>query len=148
MVKLNPNVSSARRKQRKAHFASAPHERRRRMASTLSAELRTKYNVRSIPVRKDDEVMVLRGEHKGKQGKVLQVKRQKWCINIEKITREKQNGATVNIPINPSNVVIQKLKMNGSRKKILDRKAQGKISSTSKGDKFSEEAVSAMSTVD
>jgi len=120
------------------------------MSSTLSAELRSKFKVRSIPVRKDDEVMVLRGEHKGKQGKVLQVKRSKWCIHIEKITREKQNGATVHIPIHPSNVVVQKLKINGSRKQILDRKAAGRAASSTKntGDKFSEEAVSAMSTVD
>ena len=48
--------------------------------------------VRSIPVRKDDEVMVVRGTFKGREGKVVQVYRRKWVIHVERITREKVNG--------------------------------------------------------
>lgn len=48
--------------------------------------------VRSIPVRKDDEVQVVRGSFKGREGKVIQVYRRKWVIHIEKLTREKANG--------------------------------------------------------
>ena len=33
--------------------------------------------VRSVPVRKDDEVMVVRGTYKGQEGKVVQVYRRK-----------------------------------------------------------------------
>ena len=45
------------------------------MSAPLSKELRTKYNVRSLPVRKDDEVIVSRGHQKGQQpGKVIQVR--------------------------------------------------------------------------
>ena len=41
------------------------------MSAPLSKELRTKHNVRSLPIRKDDEVMVVRGHFKGQQtGKV------------------------------------------------------------------------------
>ena len=35
------------------------------MSSPLSKELRQKYNVRSIPIRKDDEVQVNRGRYRG-----------------------------------------------------------------------------------
>jgi large subunit ribosomal protein L26e len=43
------------------------------MSSTLSKVLRQKYNVRSMPIRKDDEVLVVRGHYKGQQvGKVVQ----------------------------------------------------------------------------
>ena len=51
--------------------------------------------VRSMPVRKDDEVTVVRGTFKGREGKVVQVWRKKYVIHIERITREKANGATV-----------------------------------------------------
>ena len=49
--------------------------------------------VRSMPVRKDDEVSVVRGTYKGREGKVIQCYRKKWVIHIDRITREKQSGA-------------------------------------------------------
>jgi ribosomal protein uL24 len=48
-----------------------------------------------MPVRKDDEVTVVRGTFKGREGKVVTVWRKKYVIHIERITREKANGATV-----------------------------------------------------
>ena len=45
-----------------------------------------------MPVRKDDEVTVVRGTYKGREGKVVTVYRKKWVIHIERITREKVNG--------------------------------------------------------
>jgi large subunit ribosomal protein L26e len=37
---------------------STSHVRRKIMSSPLSKDLRQKYNVRSMPIRKDDEVQV------------------------------------------------------------------------------------------
>jgi large subunit ribosomal protein L26e len=62
------------------------------MSSSLSKELRKKYGVRSVPVRKDDEVLVVRGRHKGQKGKVLQVYRKRWAIYIDKLTNTKADG--------------------------------------------------------
>lgn len=45
-----------------------------------------------MPIRKDDEVTVVRGSFKGREGKVIQVYRKKWVIHIERISREKVNG--------------------------------------------------------
>ena len=64
----------------------------------------------------------VRGTFKGREGKVVQVWRKKYVIHIERITREKANGATVNVGINTSNCVITKLKLDKDRKKILERK--------------------------
>ncbi|ONK81657.1 uncharacterized protein A4U43_C01F31550 [Asparagus officinalis] len=91
-----------------------------------------------MPIRKDDEVLVVRGTYKGRDGKVVQVYRRKWVIHVERITREKVNGSTVNVGINPSKVVITKLKLDKDRKALLDRKAADKA----KG-KFSAEEVAA-----
>lgn len=48
--------------------------------------------VRSLPVRKGDEVMVVRGAFKNREGKVETCYRRKFVIHIERITREKANG--------------------------------------------------------
>ena len=45
-MKFNPNVSSSRRKSRKAHFGATSVERRVRMSSQLSKDLFQKYHVR------------------------------------------------------------------------------------------------------
>jgi len=50
--------------------------------------------VNAVPIRKDDEVQVVRGTFKGREGKVTAVYRRKWVIHIERITREKVNGAS------------------------------------------------------
>ena len=57
-MKFNKLVSSTRRKNRKRHFNAPSHVRRKIMSSPLSKDLRQKYNVRSMPIRKDDEVQV------------------------------------------------------------------------------------------
>ena len=146
MVKFNDQVSSSRRKQRRAHFSSDSAARRERMAAPLNSELRAKHGVRSLPVRKDDEVLIIRGDHKGREGKVVQVYRKKWAIYVDKVTREKANGTTVQIPVNASKVVLTKLRLDRARKASIERKSKAKGTST-KG-KHSEGSVSTMSTVD
>merc|ERR1712228_354630 len=133
-MKLNKHVSSDRSKSRKRHFTAPSHIRRRLMSAPLSKELRTKYGVRSMPIRKDDEVQVTRGHYKGQQvGKVVQCYRKKYVVYIERIQREKANGAQVYVGIHPSKVVIVKLKMDKDRKKILERKARPRADDKGKG---------------
>lgn len=111
------------------------------MTSPLSKELRQKYNVRSMPIRKDDEVQVVRGHFKGQQvGKVVQVYRKKFVVYIERIQREKANGNSVYVGIHPSKCVIVKLKMDRDRKKIIDRRAKGRLAALGKDKgKYTEE---------
>ncbi len=45
-MKYSPNVSSSRRKSRKAHFTAPSHVRRVLMTAPLSKELQAKYKVR------------------------------------------------------------------------------------------------------
>jgi|TARA_B100001173_G_scaffold242429_1_gene212365 large subunit ribosomal protein L26e len=94
-MKFNPNVSSSRRKSRKAHFTAPSSERRKIMSASLSQELKKQHNCRSIPVRKEDEVRIVRGSFKGKEGKVVQVYRKKWVIHVDKVTRDKVNGTFI-----------------------------------------------------
>merc|ERR1712177_205059 len=104
-MRFNSNVSSSRRKQRKRHFEAPSHIRRRLMSAPLSKELRQKYNVRSMPIRKDDEVQITRGQYKSQQlAKVISVYRKRWVIYVERVQREKANGTTVPVGISASKV--------------------------------------------
>ncbi|EAW54297.1 hCG32861 [Homo sapiens] len=88
-MKFNPFVNLDRSKNRKRHFHAPLHVHRKIMSSPLSKELRQKYNVRSTPIRKDDEVQVVQGHYKGQQiGKVVQVYRKKDVIYTEQVQRE------------------------------------------------------------
>ncbi|RWW41647.1 hypothetical protein BHE74_00052855 [Ensete ventricosum] len=57
----------------------------------------------------------------------------------ERITREKVNGSTVN----PSKVVIPKLKLDKDRKALLDRKARGRAADKAKGKLSADEVAAA-----
>ncbi|RYO89669.1 hypothetical protein DL766_004067 [Monosporascus sp. MC13-8B] len=126
MTKVQSSVSSSRRKSRKAHFSAPSSVRRVIMSAPLSKELREKYNVRSIPIRKDDEVEIVRGSNKGREGKVISVYRLKYQIHVERVTRDKASGQSVPLGIHPSKVVIKKLKLDKDRENILERVKAGR----------------------
>ncbi|KAL9107395.1 MAG: hypothetical protein Q9227_007679 [Pyrenula ochraceoflavens] len=100
------------------------------MSAPLSKELREKHNVRSVPVRKDDEVQIIRGTNKGREGKITSVYRLKYVVHVERVNREKSNGQSVPIGIHPSKVVVTKLKLDKDRERILERKGKGREAKT------------------
>ena len=135
IMKYSKTVSSSRRKNRKAHFTAHSEARRKLMSAALSKELQARHSsssgagggstVRSMPVRQDDEVAVVRGIYKTREGKVVAVFRKKMVVHIERLVREKSNGATVYVGIPASNLVITKLKMDKDRKAKLEAKSAG-----------------------
>lgn len=84
------------------------------------------YQVRSIPIRKDDEVMITRGSNKGREAKVTSVYRLKYVVHLERVSREKSNGQSVPIGIHPSKCIITKLKLDKDRESILERIKKGR----------------------
>ena len=79
-----------------------------------------------MPIRKDDEVTIVRGTNKTREGKVTSVYRLKYVVHIERVSREKSNGSSVPIGIHPSKCVITKLKLDKDRENILERIAKGR----------------------
>ncbi|CAD6446175.1 e3163d36-50b2-4653-9aa1-22a852fd0b77 [Sclerotinia trifoliorum] len=126
MTKINTSLHSSRRKSRKAHFDAPSSVRRTIMSAPLSKELREKYNVRSIPIRKDDEVKIVRGSNEGSEGKVTSVYRLKYVIHVERVVKEKSSGQSVPLGIHPSKVIITKLKLDKDRENILERIKTGR----------------------
>lgn len=98
------------------------HRRRKALVARLSAELREKYGVRNVPVRKDDEVLVNDGMFSGVQGKVARVGLREYSIFIDGVTGAKTSGDSYFVPIKPSRVTIVKLKLDDWRNEILKRK--------------------------
>merc|ERR1711893_449769 len=109
-------------------------------SAPLSKDLRSKYSVRHVPIRRDDEVMITRGHYHDREGKVTQVYRKKWRIHIERVTRDKANGQTVPVGIHPSKCVITKLKLDKDRKALLEKRAASRAAKQAK-DKHTEESV-------
>ena len=134
-MKTHIEVTSSRRKARKAHFSAPSHIRYTLMSASLSKDLRKKHGIRSAPVRKDDEVLVVRGTNRGQKGKVIQVQRSKFAIHIDKLTKNKANGAPYQIPIHPSNVAIIKLKEGKDRMSRIGKVAAGVAARKGKAEK-------------
>jgi large subunit ribosomal protein L26e len=125
-MKYSATVTSSRRKNRKAHFSAHSEARRTLMSANLSKELQARHGCRSMAIRKDDEVLIVRGVFKTREGKVTACFRKKFAVHVERITREKVNGAQVPVGIPASNLVITKLKMDKDRKAKLEAKSKGK----------------------
>ena len=120
-------VASKRRTQRRLQLSAPSSIKRRLMSCHLNKTLRQTHKIRALPIKRGDEVKILKGKFKGKSGKVVQVYRRRNVIYVDKIQREKQNGQTVFFPIRPSYCVVEKLVLNKDRKKTIERRAAIKI---------------------
>lgn len=115
----------APRKQRKQLYTAPAHLRHKFMTAPLSPELAASKGVKALPLRKGDTVQVMRGDHKGFEGKVNRVDLKRRRIFIEGLTREKVDGTTIFVPVHPSKVMIKNLKLDDKwRQAVVERKKQ------------------------
>ncbi|KAI5135387.1 large subunit ribosomal protein L26e [Nematocida ausubeli] len=126
-MKYNTKISSSRRKCRKAHFNANDAKRRMIMSAGLSKELRSEYIFKSFPVVKGDEVLVLKGDLKGKTGKIVKVNRATFKVVLDISYREKKNGQTASFGIYPSSLVITKFALDKNRDALLQKKKEARI---------------------
>lgn len=93
------------------------------MSAMLSKELKTKHQKKNLPIKKGDKVKVLRGQFKGKVGKVTKIDLRNLKINLVGVDLMKKDGTKVPYPIHPSNIMINELNLDDKkRKKALERK--------------------------
>jgi large subunit ribosomal protein L24 len=110
-------------KQRKRLYQAPVTERYRRFSAPLSSKLKESHGTNSVPLRKGDTVMIMRGDRKGSEGKVTQINRKDYRIFVEGADREKVDGTKISVPIHPSKVMITRLNLDDKwRKKIMERK--------------------------
>jgi len=112
-------------KQRKMLYQAPDHIRYKLFAAPLSPELRGSHGLKAMPVRSGDTVRIMRGDHKGFEGKITRVDRRKYRIYVEGLTREKVDGTTIFVPIHPSKVMVTRLNLDDKwRKNILKKKKE------------------------
>ena len=112
--------STARR-----NMHNAPnHIKRKFISAPLSPSLRAEHGTRSMRVVVDDTVSITKGDRKLSEGRVLRVNVDNKKIYIEGVTRTRQDGSTVQIPIRAENVIITRLNLNDpKRRELLERKS-------------------------
>jgi large subunit ribosomal protein L24 len=119
------NRSVQPRKQRKFRANAPNHIKRTFMGCNLDKELREKYGMRSIEVRKGDTVKIMRGNFKGKQGKVGTVDVKNCKIQVDGAQRTKKaGGEKLETWFNPSNVKIIILDTKDERRMKRSKKKQ------------------------
>ncbi|HUV54750.1 MAG TPA: 50S ribosomal protein L24 [Candidatus Krumholzibacteriaceae bacterium] len=109
---------------RRNMYNAPNHKKRKYLSAPLSPSLRAEYGTRSMPVVANDTVNITKGDRKLAEGKVLRVDTKDRKIYIEGVTRTRQDGSTVQIPIRTENVMITRLHLDDEwRRNILERKS-------------------------
>jgi large subunit ribosomal protein L24 len=95
------------------------------MSVRLSTDLRKKYDVKKMPVRKGDTVYVTSGDFVGTEGKVSEADYKNQKVIIEGVLKEKADKSKIMYPIHVSKLVIRRFgKVGDKRKAILERRAK------------------------
>lgn len=116
-------MSKQPRKQRKSRFNAPLHLRHKLMSVTLSEDLRERYETRSLPVRKGDTVLVMRGDFKEQEGKVEKVDLKHYRLFINGVSVQKPDGNQVYHSVHPSNVMLVELDLDDDmRNQAIERK--------------------------
>lgn len=102
--KFSKTWKSSKQPRKQIKFrANAPnHIKRTLMGVTLDKKLREKYGRRNIGVRKGDEVKIMRGKFKGKQGKVGGVDIKNTRVQVDGVQRSKAGGEKLITWFHPS----------------------------------------------
>lgn len=109
---------------RRNMYNAPNHKKRKYLSAPLSPSIRAEYGTRSMPVIVNDTVNITKGDRKLAEGKVLRVDTKDRKIYIEGVTRTRQDGSTVQIPIRTENVMITRLHLDDEwRRNILERKS-------------------------
>ncbi len=117
------SLSKQPRKQRKALYNASLHIRQKLMSAPLSPELRDRFGVRNLPIHNGDKVIIMRGDFKGHEGKVVKVDLRDLRVYVEGATIKRADATPVFKPIHPSNVMIIELNLKDPwRRRILERR--------------------------
>jgi len=117
-------ISSTQPRKQRKFIANAPlHVRHKFLSANLSKELRKKYAKRNLPLRKGDEVLIMRGAFKKKKAKLTSVDLKNTRVTLEGIQRTKKDGSKVNVFFHPSILQIQTLNLDDKQRvAALNRK--------------------------
>jgi ribosomal protein uL24 len=99
------------RRQRRALYSADNFERRRRMAVPLSRELRARFHVRAVPLRKGDTVRVLSGSFAGREERVAKIDRRELSITLDNVTLKTADEKLKPLALRASHLVLTRLNL-------------------------------------
>lgn len=94
------------------------HQRKKMVRGHLAPKYLEAGKKRSLSIRKGDQVRIMRGQHKGEEGKVEEVGLKTLTITIEGITQAKADESQSARKIHPSNIMIIKPDMSDRRRSM------------------------------
>jgi len=109
-------ASRQTRKQRKYRANAGFKIRHKMLSANLSEELKKRYGRRSFAIRMGDNVKIMRGEFKGKTGKISMINLKKMRVAIEGIQFTKKDGTKINSFFYPSNLQLQEFNMDDKKR--------------------------------
>jgi len=127
--------SAKPRKQRKFVRTAPLHIRRKMIASHLQADIRKQYGVRSLPLRKGDEVTVMRGKFRKRSGKVSRINTDKYLVYVEGVVVKRTDGTERQAGLHASNLMITRLNLDDKRRAASIERHKANIKSNEAGKK-------------
>lgn len=104
-------------KQRKRQANRDLHQKKRNLQAHLAEDLLIRYDRRSLTVREDDTVEIMRGSYAGEEGTVMEVDTDRGMVAVEGVVIEKADGTKTPKWIDPSNVRIIDLDLSDRRRR-------------------------------
>ncbi len=96
-------------KQRKYRYNAPLHTKRKLLSAHLSKQLKEKHKRRSMEIRKGDTAKVMRGQFKGKTGKIEGISTKRQTVYISGADSQRKDGTKAFYPIDPSNLMLTEL---------------------------------------
>jgi len=104
------------KKQRKYRKNAPLHLKTKMLSANLAKDLRKKHKTRNVPLRKGDNVKIVRGQYKKRTGKIDRVDKKEARVYVEGIEFIKKDGSKAKIPLQPSNLQITILNMDDKKR--------------------------------
>jgi large subunit ribosomal protein L24 len=104
-------------KQRKYRINAPLHIKQKFASCHLSKELKKKHGKRSTILRNGDKVKILRGQFKGKEGKVEKVMLKESKAIIAGVEAAKKEGTKLPYPVHISNLMITEIIIDDKKRK-------------------------------
>jgi large subunit ribosomal protein L26e len=107
--------------ERKKFYTEKLHKRKNRLHVHLSKDLRSKMKTkkRSLLLRKNDKVKIMRGPEKGKEAKVVKINTKDLTVLLEGVVVKTIRGKEVPIPVKSSNLLLVGLDSTPERSELF-----------------------------
>lgn len=122
------------RRQRKALFSASAQQRRRRMTVPLSRELKRRFHVRALPLRKGDTVRILGGSYVGREERVAKVNRRTLSVTLDNVTSKTGESKQTPLPIRTGHLVIVRLNLSDPYRRRVLRVNEAELTPEERGE--------------